>query len=87
MFKGNRFVISETYAQARMRLLAAFAASGWKTKADLKVPYAMRDNTRVSFHAQAVYLGAHSLFIDIRGMFFETLIGYINKRATGDHLL
>lgn len=62
----------ETYKAARARLLTELAARGWTTRPALKVPWAepsaWKPDYRVWFRAQAVYLNAHSLWIDIRGM-------------------
>jgi hypothetical protein len=59
---------AETYAQARARLLTHLAANGWRTKPALKVPQACRPDATLYFRQQAVYLDAHSMWIDIRGM-------------------
>lgn len=58
----------ETYPKARQRLLAHLAVQGWHVKPLLKVPSARFDGETLYFHAQAVYLNAHSLFVDIRDM-------------------
>lgn len=61
-------VKAETYARARARLLTHLAANGWRTKPALKVPQACRSDATLYFRPQAVYLNAHSMWIDIRGM-------------------
>ncbi len=56
-----------TYPKARAALLAHLAAVGWTIKASLKIPQAIDANgNTLRFHAQAVYLGAHSMHVDIR---------------------
>jgi hypothetical protein len=64
----------ETYVDARARLLRDLAALGWETRPFLKFPWAARDAVRLNFRAQAVYLGEHSLFADIRGMSATDLV-------------
>ncbi len=58
----------ETYPKARQRLLAHLAVAGWAVKPLLKVPSARLDGEILYFHAQAVYLNAHTISIDIRDM-------------------
>lgn len=72
---------SETYAQARARLLKELAATGWKTKPSLKVPQAALDDNTLYFKSQAVYLGAYSMWIDIRNMPLSTFAQHVEKWA------
>jgi hypothetical protein len=58
----------ETYQAARRRLLAHLVLTGWSVRPTLKVPNARKDGETLFFHPQAVYLNAHSLWIDIRDM-------------------
>jgi hypothetical protein len=73
----------ETFKQARERLLAALAQSGWKvstfsfrTMKPLKVPYAEKDREKLWFQPQALYYSstgmtvndARSISSDIRGL-------------------
>lgn len=58
----------ETYLVARRRILAHLVLQGWSAKPTLKVPQACKDGATIYFHPQAVYLNAHSLFLDIRSM-------------------
>jgi hypothetical protein len=64
----------ETYLVARRRILAHLVLQGWALKSSrqyhqpLKIPQATKDGETLYFHPQAVYLNAHSLFIDIRSM-------------------
>lgn len=58
-----------TFAQARAQILATLAGLGWQTKPALKVPQAVTPSGSVlRFRAQAVYLNAHTLGVDIRTM-------------------
>ena len=62
---------TETFKQARARLLEYLAANGWdvhttKPGGQLKVPYALLGDQRLSFRTQAIYLGEHSLVFDMR---------------------
>ncbi len=62
-----RTVRKVTFAQARAAILATLAGLGWQTKPALKVPQAITPSGSVlRFRAQAVYLGDHSLGVDIR---------------------
>jgi len=71
----------ETYAAATKRLHAEFKCNGRETSSPtLKRPWAMVDGHRVEFHAQAVYLDGHSLFIDRRGMTMLELMTAIQRR-------
>lgn len=58
----------ETYLVARRRILTHLVLAGWSAKPTLKVPQAAKDGEILFFHAQAVYLNAHSLCLDIRSM-------------------
>ncbi len=57
-----------TYLMARNEILAHLAGlPGWTVKSSLKVPQAIAPTGEiVRFKAQAVYLGLHSMWIDIR---------------------
>ena len=58
---------NQTYPLARAAILGYLKGIGWTVKADLKVPQAITPSGHVvRFKAQAVYLDAHSLWIDIR---------------------
>jgi len=71
----------ETYKQARERLLASLAAEGFTTRPALKVPWAEpRDGSyRLWFKPQAVYLNAHSLWVDIRGMELPVFLALVGR--------
>lgn len=73
----------ETYKAARERLLSELASMGFHTKPALKVPQAVAryqsESFTLYFHAQAVYLDAHSLFIDIRGMGVDMFLAQVEK--------
>lgn len=71
----------ETYKLARKRLHAALASRGWRaSRPTLKVLWAERSKgERVWFKAQAVYLNAHSLWTDIRGMSVDDLIAHVDR--------
>ncbi len=71
--------MNETYTTARKRLLAGLHEKGWTTKPDLKVPKAIKGDTLITFHAQAVYLGEHSMFLDIRNMQLDEFIKHIDS--------
>ncbi len=73
---------NETYVAARARLLRELAARGWRTQPGLKVPWAESPDGRAKlwFKAQAVYQGAHTLGIDIRGMSVQTLLAAVQRR-------
>lgn len=71
----------ETFELARQRLFVHLAAQGWTIKANLKVPQACREHQpTLFFHPQAVYLGVHSLFLDIRGMAEDEFLSAVNVR-------
>ena len=73
----------ETYVAARTRILAHLSGEGWTVKPTLKVPQACRrDLPSLYFHAQAVYLGVHSLWIDIRGMSGVDFVAAVTRRAS-----
>ncbi len=57
-----------TYIEARKAILTHLATlPGWTVKPSLKIPQAIAPSGRVvRFKAQAVYLDAHSMWIDIR---------------------
>ncbi len=57
-----------TYLEARKRILNYLTDQpGWTVKPNLKVPQAIAPNGKVvRFKAQAVYLDAHSMWLDIR---------------------
>jgi hypothetical protein len=57
----------ETYHVARQRIMQHLALEGWSVKRDLKIPQAVRRGyPTLYFRTQAVYLGSHSLWCDIR---------------------
>lgn len=60
----------QTFAAARAAILAYLAQlPGWTVKPNLKVPQAIAPNgCIIRFKAQAVYLDAHSMWLDIRTM-------------------
>ena len=65
----------ETFEAARRRLLAHLVSRGWLLKQSriyhggaLKIPQVTKDGQTLYFRPQAVYLNAHSLWIDIRDM-------------------
>jgi hypothetical protein len=77
----------ETFKQARQRLLAELAGMGFRTSAhDLKRPWAEPQDKsfRLWFHAQAVYLNQHSLFIDMRGMSASELLTEVGCAQAGN---
>ncbi len=68
----------ETYPEARLRLFAGLSAAGHTVKPGLKVPQClMSTGETLYFRPQAVYLEAHSLWIDIRGMSLEQFLGAV----------
>jgi hypothetical protein len=74
----------ETFTAARARLHRELAAHGWiLSKPTLKELWAekpyIEGRQRLSFKAQAVYLGAHTLDLDIRGMSIDTLIEHAER--------
>jgi len=72
----------ETYIKARARLLSELAAKNYPTKPALKVPQVAFDSDQghtIFFHTQAVYLDAHSTFIDIRGMTCEAFLEEVGR--------
>jgi hypothetical protein len=76
---------SETYQAARRRLLAHLVLTGWSVRPTLKVPNARKDGETLFFHAQAVYLNAHSLWIDIRDMSEASFDAAVNARIEGNN--
>ena len=59
----------ETYPEARLRLFREFSEAGLTVKPTLKIPQVkLTTGHTLYFKAWAVYLEAHSLWIDIRGM-------------------
>jgi hypothetical protein len=72
----------ETYVAARARLIDELGRLGWATRPGLKVPWAESPDGRAKlwFKAQAVYQGAHTLGIDIRGMSVQTLLAAVQRR-------
>lgn len=74
---------SETYKQARERLLRALQAEGWQVKPALKVPQAISQGNAIQlfFKTQAVYLHAHSLHVDIRGLDIQSFLERVYKAA------
>ncbi len=76
--------MKETYVAARNRLLVSLHEKGWTTKPFLKTPYAVQGDMRITFKPQAVYLGEHSTFLDIRGMSIDDFLKYINRMAERD---
>jgi hypothetical protein len=73
---------SETYAAARARLIGELGRVGWTTRPTLKVPWAESPDgqAKLWFKAQAVYQGAHTLGIDIRGMNVHALLAVVRRR-------
>lgn len=68
----------ETYAASTARLLRELAALGWETRPKLKTPWAESPaGHRVSFHAQATYLGDSSLWLDRRGMHVSEFVSRV----------
>lgn len=73
-----------TYPAARERLFSHLRAIGWTVKPSLKVPQALTPNGSVLyFKAQAVYLNAHSLMLDIRDMSPEEFVRDVQARERG----
>lgn len=69
----------ETFKDAHARLHRELGALGHQaSKATLKEPYVIvrqhGKDWRIAFKPQAVYLDAHSLFIDARGMNVRDLL-------------
>lgn len=77
----------ETFEAARRRLLAHLASHGWAVKSALKVPNARRDGETLYFRPQAVYLNAHSLWIDIRGMSEADFVGTVERWLTHNRVM
>lgn len=87
----------ETFKQARERLFAELTALGWqvttfshRTMKPLKVPYATKNDAKLWFMPQAVYLSngklatlndAHSLESDMRGVSAEKLASWVERRT------
>ena len=68
----------ETYPEARLRLFEGLSKAGVTVKPGLKIPQAkFPSGETVYFRKQAVYLEAHSLWIDIRGMNLETFMAAV----------
>lgn len=68
----------ETYIEARLRLFRELSAAGVEVRPALKVPQAkFPSGETVYFRPQAVYLEAHSLWIDIRGLSLESFMGAV----------
>lgn len=76
----------KTFSEARAAILAHLVTlSGWDVHTrsaggvrDLKVPWATTpEGSRVEFHAQSIYLGAHSTGLDIRSVTPEGFVGVI----------
>jgi hypothetical protein len=77
----------ETYPIARARILTGLLNAGWTVKATLKVPQAMPPRNLnkdfvLRFHAQAVYLNAHSMWIDIRNMSLSEFLATVERWAS-----
>jgi hypothetical protein len=67
----------ESFRLARTRLYLALKDAGWTvSKTTLKTLWAEPPGGeyRISFHAQAIYLGAHSLFLEMRDLPVQDLI-------------
>jgi hypothetical protein len=58
----------ETFRAAQARLFAELQARGWIVNARLKRPTATKGDIKLTFRAQAVYLGERSLWVDVRGL-------------------
>lgn len=76
--------MSETYANARARIHTALRQQhGWKSS-DAGLKRLWTDSPkgyRVWFRTQAVYIGSHSTFFDIRGVNVEAFIRDIDRLA------
>jgi len=72
---------TETYIAARKRLLDEFKAQGYETKPTLIRPQVVLPFGTLYFHAQAVYLDNHSLWVDIRGMRFLELLSKAERQS------
>ncbi len=72
-----------TYAAARLAILDHLAGLGWEVKRGLKVPQAIEPNGGVHlyFKSQAVYLGSHSLHVDIRLCSPGDFVVYVKRWA------
>lgn len=74
---------TETYKAARERLLKELEGKGFHVKPTLKIPQAVgkfqSGSYTLFFRTQAVYLDAHSLWIDIRGMGVDMLMAHVEK--------
>jgi len=81
--KGKDGVKNETFAAAKKRLLAELAVKGWKTRPDLKVPWAepKGGEYRLWFRPHSIYLNEHSMFLESRGLSVETLIETAERYA------
>lgn len=78
----------ETYQQARQRLLTELAGMGFRTsRHDLKEPWAepIGREFRLRFRPQAVYLNAHTLDVDMRGMSAIELLNHARRRVSVEH--
>ena len=75
-----------TYPQARIALFSHLISLGWTVKASLKVPHASPPDGsyKVWFKPQAVYLGEHSTFLDIRALSPEAFVLRVEAMAKGD---
>ena len=64
---------SETFAEARTRLLDLLGKEGWKVTAHLKIPKAQKGEWTLWFKPQAVYMGQHNNFGDARSMHIDDI--------------
>ena len=73
---------SETFKAARARLHRELAARGNKaSRPELKEPWIeLPTGDRLWFKPQAVYLNAHSLLLEIRGLSVEDLLAHARVR-------
>ena len=72
----------ETYTAAKKRLLAGLVAKGYRTSDhNLKVPWAEKAgyDYRLWFRPQAIYLNAHSMFLDMRELSVDDLLLHVQR--------
>lgn len=79
MREGNGFLVI-TYNAARLAIFAHLESLGWEVKRGLKVPQAIvPSGSKLYFQAQAVYLNAHSMHVDIRTMTPEAFVNAVHE--------
>lgn len=73
--------MAETYQAARQRLLRELAEMRFVVRAELKEPWAMPPSRafKLRFRPRAVYLNAHTLNVDMRGMSAVQLLNEVRK--------